>query len=112
MAKSATSVQSMWMPARRLPKTSQMSTTKFWLPGFLTPSSRTTRFSFNCQHGPGNETELVDALLEIASTEDGLTLLKNGGYSIGGLKAVDDSFYDEYRVYLEASGIDPTTLFK
>jgi hypothetical protein len=25
---------------------------------------------------------------------------------------VDDTFYDEFRVYLEASGIDPTTLFK
>jgi len=50
--------------------------------------------------------KLVDALLELASTEDGLTLLKNGGYSVGGLKAVDDSFYDEYRVYLESINFD------
>ncbi|NWG05297.1 MAG: phosphate/phosphite/phosphonate ABC transporter substrate-binding protein [Chloroflexi bacterium] len=56
--------------------------------------------------------KLTQALLEIASTEEGITLLKNGGYSIQGLEVVDDTFYDDYRVYLEASGIDPTTLFK
>jgi phosphonate transport system substrate-binding protein len=56
--------------------------------------------------------KLNEALLEIASTEEGITLLKNGGYSIQGLKEVDDTFYDEFRVYLEASGVDPTTLFK
>ncbi len=56
--------------------------------------------------------KLTQALLDLAATEEGLTLLKNGGYSIQGLKEADDTFYDEYRVYLEASGIDPTTLFK
>jgi len=56
--------------------------------------------------------KLTQALLDLASTEDGITLLKNGGYSIQGLKVVDDTFYDEFRVYLEASGVDPTTLFK
>jgi ABC-type phosphate/phosphonate transport system substrate-binding protein len=56
--------------------------------------------------------KVTAALLEIAGTEDGRALLKSGGYSIEGLKATDDTFYDEYRVYLEASGIDPTTLFK
>ncbi len=50
--------------------------------------------------------KLVDALLQIASTDDGLQLLKNGGYSIGGLKAIDDSFYDEFRVYLESIKFD------
>ena len=55
---------------------------------------------------------LAQALLDLAATEEGITLLKNGGYSIQGLKAVDDTFYDAFRVYLEASGIDPTTLFK
>jgi len=49
---------------------------------------------------------LVNALLTIASTPEGLTLLKNGGYSIGGLQAVDDSFYDQYRVYLESIHFD------
>ena len=56
--------------------------------------------------------KLTQALLDLASTEDGITLLKNGGYSIQGLEVVDDTFYDDFRVYLEASGIDPTTLFK
>jgi len=56
--------------------------------------------------------KLTQALVDLASTEDGITLLKNGGYSIQGLEKVDDTFYDDFRVYLEASGIDPTTLFK
>ena len=56
--------------------------------------------------------KLNQALLDLASTEEGITLLKNGGYSIQGLEVVDDTFYDDFRVYLEASGIDPTTLFK
>jgi len=50
--------------------------------------------------------KVVTALETIASTEDGLALLKNGGYSIGGLKPVDDSFFDNYRVYLESIGFD------
>ena len=56
--------------------------------------------------------KLTQALIELASTEEGIALLKSGGYSIQGLEVVDDTFYDDYRVYLEASGIDPTTLFK
>ena len=62
--------------------------------------------SFVADMDPVMRQNLVDALLQIASTEDGLTLLKNGGYSIGGLKAVDDSFYDQYRVYLESINFD------
>jgi phosphonate transport system substrate-binding protein len=56
--------------------------------------------------------KLTQALLDLASTEEGITLLKNGGYSIQGLEVVDDTFYDDFRVYLEASGVDPTSLFK
>jgi len=52
--------------------------------------------------------KLSDALLQLAGTEEGRALLKNGGYDIGGLKAVDDTFYDEFRVYLEAAGYDYT----
>jgi phosphonate transport system substrate-binding protein len=54
--------------------------------------------------------KIVDALLEMAGTDEGKALLKNGGYDIQGLKVVDDTFYDEFRVYLEASGVDTTTL--
>ncbi len=56
--------------------------------------------------------KLTQALLDLAGTEEGRALLKSGGYSIEGLKVVDDTFYDEFRVYLEASGVDPTTLFR
>ncbi len=52
------------------------------------------------------KTNIVTAFEQIASTEDGLALLKNGGYSIGGLKVVDDSFFDQYRVYLESINFD------
>jgi phosphonate transport system substrate-binding protein len=53
--------------------------------------------------------KLTDALVQLASTDDGRTLLKNGGYDIGGLKQVDDTFYDEFRSYLEAGGYDYTS---
>ncbi len=52
--------------------------------------------------------KITAALLELAGTEEGRALLKNGGYDIGGLKAVDDTFYDDFRVYLEAAGYDVT----
>ncbi len=50
--------------------------------------------------------KIVAALLEMAGTEEGKALLKNGGYDIQGLKAIDDTFYDEFRTYLQASGLD------
>ncbi|HEY6073829.1 MAG TPA: PhnD/SsuA/transferrin family substrate-binding protein [Anaerolineales bacterium] len=53
--------------------------------------------------------KITAALLELAGTEDGRALLKNGGYDIGGLKAVDDTFYDDFRAYLEAAGYDYTS---
>jgi len=56
--------------------------------------------------------KITQALLDLAQTEEGKTLLKNGGYDIQGLKVVDDTFYDEFRVYLEASGVDVTNLVK
>jgi phosphonate transport system substrate-binding protein len=62
--------------------------------------------SFVAGMDPTMRQKLVDALLKLASTDEGLQLLKDGGYSIGGLKAVDDSFYDEYRVYLESINFD------
>jgi phosphonate transport system substrate-binding protein len=52
--------------------------------------------------------KITDALIEISSTEEGRTLLKNGGYDIGGLTKVDDTFYDEFRAYLDAAGYDVT----
>jgi phosphonate transport system substrate-binding protein len=49
---------------------------------------------------------LTAAMIEIASTPEGLQLLKDGGYSIGGLKAVEDAFFDDFRVYLQSINFD------
>ena len=63
--------------------------------------------SFATSLQPEIRQKLTDAFVQLASTEDGKTLLKNGGYDIGDLKVVDDTFYDEFRAYLEAAGYDP-----
>lgn len=47
---------------------------------------------------------ITDALLDIASTEEGQEAL-NQVYSIEGLEEVDDSFYDEFRAQLNAAGV-------
>lgn len=52
--------------------------------------------------------KITAGLLELAGSEEGRELLKNGGYDVGGLKEVDDTFYDDFRVYLEAAGYDVT----
>ncbi len=49
--------------------------------------------------------QIVDALLDIASTEEGQEAL-NTLYSIEGLQEADDSFYDPFRADLSAAGID------
>lgn len=54
---------------------------------------------------------IVDALLQLAETEEGKAAL-NSVYQIEGLKVVDDTFYDEFRVFLEASGVDVSSLVK
>jgi len=46
------------------------------------------------------------ALMQIAGTPDGLALLKGAGYSWGGMKDVDDSFFDDFRVYLQSINFD------
>lgn len=48
------------------------------------------------------QAKITTALLQIASTPDGLKLLAGVGYSWGGAKAVDDSFFDDFRVYLQS----------
>jgi phosphonate transport system substrate-binding protein len=56
--------------------------------------------------------KITEALTTMASTEDGIAILKSAGYSVQGLVPHDDTFYDPFRVYLQASGIDITTLVK
>jgi len=50
-------------------------------------------------------TEIVNALLDIASTEEGQEAL-NTLYSIDSLQEADDSFYDGFRADLSRAGID------
>jgi len=49
---------------------------------------------------------ITDAFMKIIGTEDGLALLKSIGYSWQSGTVVDDSFYDEFRVALQAMGFD------
>jgi phosphonate transport system substrate-binding protein len=49
--------------------------------------------------------QITAAMLKLAGTEDGKTAL-NDLYQIGGLVEVDDTAYDTFRSYLEASGLD------
>jgi phosphonate transport system substrate-binding protein len=49
--------------------------------------------------------QITQALLEIASDEQGLEVLSTT-YSWTGLEAKDDSFYDPFRQILDASGVD------
>lgn len=49
--------------------------------------------------------KIRDAMAKVAETEAGKEALRKL-YSIDGLKAVDDTFFDEFRVLLAASGID------
>lgn len=55
--------------------------------------------------------KIVNALLEIAGTEEGKAALKTI-YSIDGLQAVDDSFYDPFRADLSKAGINIEELVK
>jgi phosphonate transport system substrate-binding protein len=63
----------------------------------------------NMSYAPDMPQDLRDqitaAMLKIADTEAGKTAL-NDLYQIGGLVPVDDTAYDEFRSYLDASGID------
>jgi phosphonate transport system substrate-binding protein len=55
--------------------------------------------------------KLTDALLQLAGTPEGLKALK-AVYNVDGLKVVPDSFYDDFRVLLQSTGLDITTLVK
>lgn len=49
--------------------------------------------------------KITDAILQMLTTEDGKAAFK-AIYQIDALKSVDDSFYDDYRVYLESIKFD------
>jgi phosphonate transport system substrate-binding protein len=50
--------------------------------------------------------KITAALVQIGSSSDGQALLKGAGYSWGGTKVVDDSFFDDFRVYLQSIKFD------
>jgi phosphonate transport system substrate-binding protein len=54
---------------------------------------------------PEIRSQIVNALLEISASEEGVAALNNL-YSIDALVAADDSFYDEFRADLSKAGID------
>jgi phosphonate transport system substrate-binding protein len=50
---------------------------------------------------------LMNALIEMAQSEEGKTLLEAAnGYEIGGLKPVEDAYYDQLRSAVDAARID------
>jgi len=53
--------------------------------------------------------KITAGLLKISETEDGKQALQ-AVYQISGLKATEDSFYDNFRVFLEASGVDVSNI--
>ena len=58
---------------------------------------------------PEMEQQIVNALLEIAATEDGAAAL-NAAYQWDGLEAHGNEFYDPFRQLLDAAGIKAADL--
>ena len=52
------------------------------------------------------QAKITAAILQLAGSPDGLKLLAGVGYSWGGAKGVDDSFFDPFRVYLQSIKFD------
>ena len=65
--------------------------------------------SFAKDFDPEIRAQIVNALLEIAGTEEGQAALENL-YSIAGLVEADDSFYDVFRADLSKAGVDIESL--
>jgi phosphonate transport system substrate-binding protein len=65
--------------------------------------------SFAKDFDPEMRTQIVNGLLEIAGTEEGLAALENL-YSISGLQEADDTFYDLFRADLSKAGMDIESL--
>lgn len=68
--------------------------------------------SFSTTMDPEMRQKISDALVQMGTSDDGLEILKNMGYEIGGFEPAEDSFYDAFRAALQASGVDITTMVK
>ncbi len=66
--------------------------------------------SFSTTMDAAMRQKISDALVQMGSSDDGLEILKNMGYEIGGFEPAEDSFYDGFRAALQASGLDITTM--
>jgi phosphonate transport system substrate-binding protein len=55
------------------------------------------------------KTQLTDALLAIAATDEGLEAMDTA-YQWAGLEAHDDTFYDKFRQLLDAAGVSAEDL--
>ncbi len=64
--------------------------------------------SFAADLDPALVTKIKQAFLTLSSTEEGKAILK-AIYEFESVKETDDTFYDEFRVYIKAAGFDYTT---
>ncbi len=67
--------------------------------------------SFASSMDPEMVQKFKDAFLTLSSTEEGKAILK-AIYEFETVKEVDDTFYDDFRVYIQAAGFDYTTAVK
>ena len=65
--------------------------------------------AFATSMDPDMVRKFKDAFLDLSSTDDGKAILK-AIYEFEAVKEVDDTFYDAFRVYIQAAGFDYTTM--
>lgn len=64
--------------------------------------------SFATNMDPAMVAKIKEAFLKLSSTEEGKAILK-AIYGFESVKEADDTFYDEFRVYIKAAGFDYST---
>ncbi|MEN6436062.1 MAG: phosphate/phosphite/phosphonate ABC transporter substrate-binding protein [Anaerolineaceae bacterium] len=67
--------------------------------------------SFATSMSPEMVQKFKDAFIQMSSTEDGKAILK-AIYEFESVKECEDSFYDDFRVYIQAAGFDYTSAVK
>jgi phosphonate transport system substrate-binding protein len=67
--------------------------------------------SFSTKMPDDMAAKFKDAFLQLSQTEEGKALFK-GIYAVDSWNSADDTFYDQFRVYLQASGYDYTSAYK
>lgn len=67
--------------------------------------------SFASSMDPDMVRKLKDAFLDLVSTDEGKAIVK-AIYEFESVQEVDDTFYDDFRVYIQAAGFDYTSTVK